>query len=72
VVLDSSGKLVSYDKLGQLTADTGTWRCVKRLPVTIEITWSNGYRDTLGLEASGRRLEGKNQYNNRVWGERIR
>jgi len=70
IVLDGRGGAQGYPKGGNQPSP-GSWRCVNGSPVTIQITWvKGGWIDTLTLAAGGRRLEGKNQQNQPVWGER--
>lgn len=69
-VIDARGGVQGFARAGA-RPDAGSWRCVSGYPVTIRITWArNGWIDTLTLAASGRRLEGTNQQNQRIWGER--
>ncbi len=72
VTLDNGGAAVGNDNGGK-EVNRGKWPCVSVTPVTIEISWvKGGWRDTLTLSSNGTRLEGENQQNYRVWGERIR
>lgn len=71
VVLDGRGGVQGSNKGGDRPTNPGTWRCVNGSPVTIQITWvKGGWIDTLTLAAGGRRLEGRNQQNSRIWADR--
>lgn len=70
IVLGGQGGARGYDR-GSDRPNPGQWRCVNGSPVTIQIQWvKGGWLDTLTLSGDGRRLEGRNQQNSRVWGER--
>jgi len=70
VIIDDQGGATGYDK-GSDKPNPGKWRCVNGSPVTIQIQWvKGGWLDTLTLSSDGQKLEGRNQQNSRVWGER--
>ncbi len=68
-----TGGVVKIQPDGHLNGDPkSTWTCQDPASRTIEMSWNNGqYIDTLALSGDGLRLEGKNQYGDRVWGEKI-
>lgn len=47
------------------------WHCNGNNPVRVTINWNGKWIDKLTLSSNGNRLEGKNQYGTKVWGNRM-
>ncbi|WP_319764374.1 hypothetical protein [Maridesulfovibrio sp.] len=57
---------------GRMPGNGNSWQCLDPARGVVKIIWSNGrWVDTLTLSADGRKVEGKNQIGNRVWGTKI-
>ena len=69
--LDPQGGAVGLDRNRKET-NRGRWKCLRGTGVTIEISWNKGgWRDTLRLSPDSLRLEGQNQVNTQLRGERV-
>ncbi|MBA3010884.1 MAG: hypothetical protein KJ658_00270 [Proteobacteria bacterium] len=66
-----TGSTVDFGFNGEMTGNGNHWECLDN-GRTFKIVWNNGqWIDTLTLSPDGMRLEGKNQFGSRVWGQRI-
>jgi len=70
VELDPQGGAVGFDRNRKET-NRGRWTCLRGTGTSIEISWKiGGWKDTLRLSADSQRLEGRNQVNTPLRGER--
>ena len=69
--LDPQGVAVGFDRNRKET-NRGRWICLRGTGTSIEISWNiGGWRDTLRLSPDSKRLEGQNQVNTPLRGERV-
>ncbi|MFW5488254.1 MAG: hypothetical protein ACNI3A_07545 [Desulfovibrio sp.] len=67
-----TGSTVKILPNGKMPGQGHSWECLDPAQRKYRVVWSNGkWIDDLTLSPDIRRLEGKNQIGNRVWGERI-
>jgi hypothetical protein len=67
-----TGNTAEFHPNGKVPGTGNSWQCVDPKAGVVRIVWNNGkWVDTLNLSADGKRLEGKNQRGDRVWGKRL-